>query len=348
MKKSYNLQNYKKILIIRFSSIGDIILASPLIRLLRKKFPHAEIDIIVFKEFEELVSSNPNINHVILFDRKTGLRGFLELSKRIRKRRYDLVIDIHKKLRSFFICLISGAKLKLSYPKYSFLRFLLIKFKINLYSNTPFVANNYLKAIERFGVEDDGEGLEFYIAPSKETAILELLRIEGVSKTDVLIGIAPGAYWYTKRWPKERFIELSNLLIQRKNARIIIFGGKNEIELSNEIAISLIDKPIVVAGKLSLMETAALLKRCKLLITNDTGVMHISASVKTPVVAIFGPTVKEFGFYPYRVRNRVISKSLPCKPCTTKGTSKCKTGTFECMMSISTDEVLDAVEELLK
>jgi len=348
MEILHNLLWNKKILIIRLSSIGDIILTSPLIRLIRKRFPHAKIDMIVSREFEELISANPNINQVILFDRRTGIIGLLRLCKKIREEQYDLIIDIHKKLRSLIICLTSGAKQKVFYNKHSFRRFLLVKFKINRYKEIPFIPNLYLNSIKKFGIEDDGGGLEFYIIPSKEAVILELLRIEGVSKKDILIGIAPGAHWPTKRWPKERFIELANLLIQRKNAKIIIFGGKDDVELSNEIKTSLLNKPIIAAGKLSLMETAALLKRCKVLITNDTGVMHISASVKTPVVAIFGPTVKEFGYYPYRVENRVISKDLHCKPCSTKGSTKCKINTFDCMRLISTNEVLEAVEELLE
>lgn len=338
----------KKILIIRLSSMGDIILSSKLIRLLRKKFPQANIDMVVCTEFEELVSSNPNINQVILFDRNTGIRGLLGLCKKIRQKRYDLIIDIHKKLRSFILCLTSGARQKVTYNKHSFLRFLLVKFKINRYSNTPFMANLYLKALQPFGIEDDGEGLELDINQSKEMVVLELLRQEGINKEDILIGIAPGAHWLTKRWQKEKFIELSNLLIQRQKAKIVILGGREEVELSNEIKEALISQPIIAAGKLSLMETAALLKRCKILITNDTGIMHMAAAVKTPVVAIFGPTVKEFGYYPYQVANRVISKDLKCKPCTTKGTSKCRINTFDCMRLISVNEVLEAVEELSK
>lgn len=346
--KNRKWKNIKKILVIRLSSIGDIILSSPLIRLLRRRFPYAKIDMVVCREFEELISFNHNINQVILFERKTGLGGLLRLCKKVREEQYDLIIDIHKKLRSFIICLTSGAKQLLSYNKHSFLRFLLVKFKINWYSYTPFIANLYLKSLEKFGIEDDGEGLEFYITTSKDMSVLELLRKEGIDKNALLIGIAPGAHWYTKRWLKERFIELANLLIQRNNAKIIIFGGNEEVELSNEIKISLLDTPIIAAGKLSLMETGALLKRCKLLITNDTGIMHISAAVKTPIVAIFGPTVKEFGYYPYRIPHRVISKELPCKPCTTTGSSKCKINTFDCMRLISTNEVLEAAEELLR
>jgi len=347
MKRAGNLPNYKKILIIRLSSIGDIILASPLIRLVRKRFPQAKTDIVVSTEFEELVSFNPNINQVILFDRQTGIKGLLELCKKIRQERYDLIIDLHKKLRSFLICLTSGAKERVSYNKHCWWRFLLVKFKINRYSNTPFMANLYLKSLQLFGVEDDGEGLEFYITPSKEMVILELLRREKIDKKDILIGLSPGAHWYTKRWLKERFIELANSLIQKKKAKIVILGGKEEVELSKEIETSLLSKPITAAGKLSLMETAALLKRCQVLVTNDTGIMHIAAAVKTPLVAIFGPTVKEFGYYPYRVAHRVISKDLPCRPCSTMGTSKCKINTFDCMRLISVNEVLEAVEELM-
>lgn len=341
------MEDYQKILIIRLSSIGDIVLASPLIRLVRQRFPQAKIDMLVSTEFEELVSANPNLTQVILFDRKTGLKGLWRLCKKIRKRRYDLIIDIHKKLRSFIICKTSGARQTVAYNKHSFQRFLLVKFKINRFVEIPYVANLYLKSVERFGIKDDGGGLEFHITTSKDIGILELLRQKGVSKAYPLIGLAPGAHWNTKRWIKERFIELANLLIQRKNATIVIFGGRDDVVLSNEIANLLLNKPLIVAGKVSLMETAALLKRCDVLVTNDTGVMHIAAAVKTPVVAIFGPTVKEFGYYPYRVTNRVISNNLPCKPCTTKGTSRCKINTFDCMRLISTDEVLGAVEELL-
>ncbi|MDI6736815.1 MAG: lipopolysaccharide heptosyltransferase II [bacterium] len=341
------MKDYKKILIIRLSSIGDIVLSSPLIRLVRQRFPQAKIDMLVCTEFEELISANPNLSQVILFDRKTGLKGLLRLGKKIRKEGYDLVIDIHKKLRSFIICRISGAKQTVSYNKHSFLRFLLVEFKINRFVQTPYVTNLYLKSVERFGIKDDGQGLEFNITTAKDMGILEFLRQERVSKKYPLIGLAPGAHWNTKRWPKERFIELANLLIQRKNATIVIFGGRAEVVLSNEIGGSLLNKPLIVAGKVSLMETAVLLKRCNVLVTNDSGVLHIAAAVKTPLVAIFGPTVKEFGYYPYRVANRVISKDLPCKPCTTKGTPKCKINTFDCMRLISTDEVLKAVEELL-
>lgn len=316
-------------------------------RILRKRFPQAKIDMVVSTEFEELISANPNITQIILFDRNTGLKGLLRLCKKIRGEQYDLIIDIHKKLRSFLICLTSGAKQSVSYNKHSVRRFLLVRFKINRYKEKPFISNLYLKSIEKFGVEDDGGGLEFYITPSKEAVILELLRIEGITKQDILIGIAPGAHWHTKRWHKERFIELANLLIQRKNVKIVIFGGKDEVKLSEEIKISLLNKPIIATGQLSLMETAALLKNCKVLITNDTGVLHISAAVKTPVIAIFGPTVGEFGYYPYRVTNRVISKDLPCKPCTTKGTSKCPINTFDCMNLVSTNEVLEAIEGIM-
>lgn len=302
---------------------------------------------VVSAEFEELVSFNPNLNRIILFERQTGIKGLLKLCKKIRQEQYDLIIDLHKKLRSFLICLTSGAKERVFYNKHSFLRFLLVKFKINRYSDIPFMSNLYLKSLQRFDIEDDGQGLELYITPSKDKVISELLCREGISKGDLLIAIAPGAHWSTKRWIKERYIELANLLIQNKKAKIVILGGREEVKLSDEIKASLLSEPIIATGSFSLMETAALLKKCKVLICNDTGIMHLSAAVKTPVVAVFGPTVKEFGYYPYRVDNRVITKDLPCKPCSTRGTSKCKIKTFDCMRHISTYEVLSAVEELL-
>lgn len=334
-----------KILIIRLSSIGDIVLASPLIRILRNRFKQARIDLLVAEEYKEILEANLHLNQIITFDRKTGLRGLLKLGGQIRRTQYDLVIDIHRKIRSRLISFISGAGQVITYQKRSLLRFLLVHFKLNLYREIIPVPELYLKPLKRLGLENDGGGLEFWIHPEKREVVATRLGQKGIKEEDTpLIALAPAAKWEIKRWPAESFIQVANQLAEKDGAFIALLGGPDDQGLCQEIADSIKGRVWMAAGELSLAGTAALLERSRLLITNDSGVMHIASAVGTPLVAIFGPTCKEFGFYPYGGKSVVLEKPLPCRPCTTIGRHRCKIGTHDCMRLISVEEVLEAVK----
>lgn len=337
-----------KILIIRFSSIGDIVLASPLIRILRNHFKKAEIDMLVAEEYKEILEANPHLNQVITFDRSTGLSGLLKLSGQIRKTRYDLIIDIHRKIRSCLITFLSGAGQVITYRKRSLLRLLLVHFKLNLYREISPVPELYLKPLKRFGLENDGQGLEFWIRPEKREATANRLYQKGLKEEDILIALAPSAKWETKQWPAKSFIQAANQLAEKEKAFIVILGGHADQQLCQGIANSIKGRVWMAAGKLSLAQTAAALERSSLLITNDSGVMHIASAVRTPVVAIFGPTCREFGFYPYGGKSVVLERSLPCRPCATIGNRQCKIGSHDCMRLISVEEVLEAAEGMVE
>ena len=161
-----------------------------------------------------------------------------------------------------------------------------------------------------------------------------------------LLAVAPGARWPTKRWPVERFAAVAQDLAQERGAAVVVLGGPDESRLASALCDNL-DVPVIhVAGTQPLMHSAALLSRCSLLISNDSGLMHMATALQVPVVAIFGPTVREFGFYPFQARAEVVSEPLPCRPCSTKGSIRCPRGHHACMQDISSARVLAAARTM--
>jgi lipopolysaccharide heptosyltransferase II len=342
-----------KILIIRFSSIGDIVLASSLIRALRMSYPDALIDFLVKSEYAELVRFNPHLSSVITL-RTSKMEELTDLRRRIGSERYDAIFDIHNSLRSRFLRLFSGAKHVSVVNKRVLPRFVLVKFKRNLYNEVLSVANRYLETAAMYGVHDDGKGLEIFIPDDTASAVLAIMGKYNLTRYERVVGFAPAAKHYTKRWLPERFVELGIKLAKQERAKILVFGGKNDSDFCGDIA-QLINSDLdssaaeSLAGKFSLLEIAAALDYCHVVVSNDTGVMHLAAARKRNVVAIFGSTVREFGFFPYKTKNLVIEQEgLPCRPCSHIGLAQCPKGHFKCMRDINVDRVLSATRELFE
>lgn len=340
-----------KILIIRLSSIGDIVLASPLIRAVHKQYPNAIIDFAIKKEFAVLMRHNPNINNLIIVD-SSSMKESIES---VKNGKYDWIIDIQKASRASQLINGAGAKLVTSYNKQRWNRFFLINFKWNKYKENKPVYQRYFEAVEQYNVKDDGEGTEIFITDIEEKKINSILAENKIDTGKPLITICPGAKFANKTWSKEGFIELAKKLQTEHNANIALLGGPDENALCNEIAVktrhgaSPVMPGIVVnlAGQLSLLESAALLKKSQLVIANDSGLMHMAQSQKTPVITIFGPTVKQFGFYPIEKDSTVIETNLGCRPCTKMGMDKCPKGHHKCMKDISVDMVYEPVKKYI-
>lgn len=346
------MQNFHKILIIRFSSIGDIVLASPLIRVLRTNFPKAQIDFLVKSKYAELVRFNHHLSSVI--ELKTAESKELRaLKEKIRQEQYDVIFDIHNSLRSRYLRMFSGAKVIAVIHKRVFERFMLIKFKWNFYKNAVPVAQRYLETAESFGLHDDGKGLEIFIPDETLFSVSLMMSKYRLDRYNTVVGIAPSAKHNTKMWLSERFAEVTLEAARTHHATVILFGSSEDISRCDEIAqyvnTSLgTDAAINLAGKLSLLETAAALDFCDVVLCNDTGIMHLAAARKRNLVAIFGPTVKEFGFFPYGTRATVIEQNgLPCRPCTHIGSAVCPRGHFRCMKDTTVDQVLHALTSML-
>jgi heptosyltransferase-2 len=344
----------QKTLIIRLSSAGDIVLSSLLVRAMHARFPACQIDFCVKEEFAELVRFNPNISHVIAFPTSGTLSDLRQLRRTLACSGYDLLIDIHDSLRSRYLCF--GAANVVRINKRKLLRFLLIRLNVNWYdrfTGAPSVALRYLEPVQHYGVEDDGKGLELFLPPNAGERVAALLHSERIGPTESFIGICPSAKHENKMWLKERFAEVAASLASQDGSPIVLFGSEAERPRCREIELQIHAvrgnlRALNLAGRLSFVETAALMDKCSIIITNDSGLMHIAAARKRKIVAVFGPTVRELGFFPFGTESIVVeNNNLTCRPCTHIGLPACPKGHFKCMNEITAREVFAAAETLL-
>lgn len=310
-----------KFLIIRFSSIGDIVLTTPVVRCLKQQVPLAEVHFLTKKGFASILQPNPFIDKLYLLDddlQKTI--GWLKAEK------YDYIIDLHHNLRTLRIKLGIGAK-SISFDKLNTQKWLLTALKVNRLPAIHIV-DRYLATLNRFGVTNDGKGLDFFI--------LENDRVNRESLPEPFrqrfIALVLGATFATKQLPVEKLDLLCSLL----NQPVILFGGPTEKKMGEALA-QKHPHSYNACGKFSLAQSADLLQQSAVVITHDTGLMHIAAAFQKPVISIWGNTVPEFGMEPYFGKNaptlsRLFEvKNLSCRPCSKIGYKKCPKGHFNCM-----------------
>jgi len=333
----------KRFLIIRLSSIGDILLTTPFVRALRKKYPDSLISYLTKSEYVELIQHNPNINKVYAFDSKNGISEILNWRYQIKSNRYDAIFDLHRSIRTLLMTRFIGGNKIGKYNKRYFKRFMLVNFRINLYKNIISISDRYLEVGSGYNLNNDGLGLDLFTnagSPLKET-----LKAE----SQVNLVIAPGAGYYTKRWPSQNYAKLADLLVKEINAKIILVGSKDDIPISEEIKSQMNESVTDATGDFTLLDTAAIIKQSDAVLTNDSGLMHIAVSQKKPVLAFFGSTTEELGFYPYSDKFKVLEVSdLSCRPCTHIGRDKCPKKHFKCMIDITPELALKATINLLE
>jgi len=331
-----------KILVIRLSSIGDIILTTPLLRSLRSAYPAARIAFIIKKQYEELLADSPYVDELITFDKKEGMAGLKRIKCYLLEQRFDLCLDIHKNWRSRYLrsCLNTGKTT--SYHKLILRRTVLIWFKINLYQQIKPVYQRYFDSVKGLGIQYDGLGTEIHVPPGKAEKINNLLSEAGYAFDRPMLILCPSATYYNKRWKPEGFIETARCLIREKSVFVVVHGGREDTNLCHEIATAIGPDAVNLAGLLSLSESAALLRMSTLVIANDSGLMHLAQSQKRPVVGIYGPTTRELGYFPIEKDSTVIEINLPCRPCTHNGLNKCPKKHFRCMKDIPAEKVVEA------
>ena len=325
-----NLENVKKILIIRLSSLGDILLTTPLLRSIKKMYPNISIDFILRKEYEELLIHNPNVNKLYKYAESKLEKQILFNS--IISQNYEIVIDLQNNFRTReLIRILKCPVFKLK--KRHLDKFLFVYIKINKLIDAPPIPVRYANAFDMF--ELDSYGLDFKTnnLPNKQ------LQMQTDEK---FIGMCPGARHYTKRWHKGYYTELGKLLESNKY-KVVLLGGKDDQDLCDEIAKEL-SNPINLCNENDVMQTAANMMMCNVVYSNDSGLMHLASAVNIPVIAFFGSTVKEFGFFPYKSKSLVLeSNRLLCRPCTHIGKKSCPQKHFSCMMNITPEEAFNSL-----
>ncbi|NOY07030.1 MAG: lipopolysaccharide heptosyltransferase II [Chlorobi bacterium] len=345
----YNCMNcLSRILIIRFSSLGDIVLTTPFIRALKQRFPSSTIDYVAKEEYVPLIAHDPGIDHVYFARSCDGFKGLLALAKKLRRAQYDHVFDLHNNLRSRMLRTLLAAPSS-SIRKENLKKFILVSFHKNLFKETVPVPERYARTATVFGVRLDESGPTIHVPSHVYQRAIRILESEQARSSDRSIALCPGARHFTKKWPLEKWIELAGLLLENKDTRIHLFGSKDESSCCDEIQRAYPDVISSFCGKLSLLETAAGLADCDAAVTNDSGLMHLATAVNVPVVSIFGSTVREFGFFPYRSRAVVVEKDdLSCRPCTHIGRKRCPRGHFACLNDITPRTIVQAIDDLLK
>jgi len=326
-----------RILCVRFSSIGDVLLTTPLVRVLRRRHPDAELYFVTKRAMAPLVVENPHLTRVIELDPQERMT---DLARRLRTLGPTHGLDLHGSVRSLALrwlvpCSWSG------YSKRKLARTTLIATKINIYGKQVPVPERYFEAARALDVAPDGGPPEFFLAPAARAHMKHWLAEVGLDQKPFVV-IAPGAAHATKRWPSQHWQVLTERL-QQVGYGVVAVGGPADRALVTALGARVIN----VAGEFTLQETGACLARAAVLVSGDTGVMHMASGVGTPVVALFGPTVEPFGFFPYTRRAAVLERDLGCRPCSAMGTDRCPLGHHRCLEEILPAEVAAAVQRLV-
>lgn len=327
-----------KILILRFSSIGDIVLTTPVIRCLKKQLPDAELHFAVKSAYSTIVEHNPYVSKVHV------LRDYMEeIIPAIKKEQYDWVIDLHHNLRTLQIKKALKKTPSKSFHKLNIEKWLYTSLKINRMPALHIV-DRYMQTVEHLNVRNDGQGLDYFIPEHEHVKEADIPTAHHAGYIAWVIGAAHG----TKRYPSDLVAEVCN----RIDHPIMLLGGKDDYLTGKEIAATDPFKIYNACGKFSLNESADLVRRSKFVISNDTGLMHIAAAFKKPVISLWGNTVPAFGMTPYyghyNVQNAILeTRGLRCRPCSKIGYDECPRGHFKCMNRIEPAAVNTFIQQFL-
>ncbi len=318
-----------KFLIIRFSSIGDIVLTTPVVRNLKEQCEGAEVHYLTKKQYQGILEHNPYIDKIHV------LEGSLsELAIGLRQEHFHYVIDLHNNLRT------SRVKLKLHTTSFKFNKlnkekWLMVNFKKNTLPAIHIV-DRYLKTVDFFIDKNDMKGLDFFIPEEDEVDLKNLPKTHQNS----YIAFAIGAQHATKRLPDEKIISICKKI----NQPIILLGDKNDAVVAEKVVSAIGENIYNACGKYNLNQSASLVKQAQLVISHDTGLMHIAAAFKKQIISIWGNTIPEFGMYPYlsHEKSEILEvKDLKCRPCTKIGFGKCPKKHFKCMNDIDEERIVE-------
>ena len=329
-----------KVLIVRFSSIGDIVLTTPVVRAVKQL--GAEVHYLSKRPFQSLLQPNPHIDKVWAIDKKVG-----EVKANLQQQDFDYVIDLHNNLRSLQVKWALSAK-AYTFDKINWEKWLMVNFKINRLPGQHIV-HRYMVPAARIGATYDGQGLDYFIPEKDEVAMGPLLATEafgGSPAVSPYIAFAIGAAHNTKRMPTDRIIALCDQLPMP----VVLLGGPGEAEEGEVIAKAVRQQQVVnTCGRFNLNQSASVVRQAAKVITHDTGMMHIAAAFRKDILSLWGNTIPAFGMYPFYPdgvnKNTTFEvEGLKCRPCSKIGFQQCPKGHFQCMRSIPLEEVVRAAE----
>ena len=333
----------KRILIVNVNWRGDVLFSTPFIRAIRKKHAQSFIATLLVPRCVPILENNPYLNEIIVFaeeGRHRGLLGKLRLINLLRTKHFDTVFLLHRSFTRTLLCWLAGIPERIGY--FTKKRAMLLTKLISPPLDKLHKVEYFLNIAKACGIETENKDYEFFTSPKDRNYIKNLLQENGLKESDFLVVINPGGNWGLKRWPKENFAKLSDRLIEKYQLKVIITGAKSDISLARGIASLMHNRPTIFCGGTTLGQLAALMAKVGLVISNDSGPMHIAVSQKTKVICLFGPTSPEitgpYGNGNYTVIHKDVGCEIPCY--------QLDCNDNRCMKAISVYDVLQAVQKI--
>jgi len=323
----------QKFLVIQTAFIGDVVLATALAEKLHRFYPGAKIDFLVRKGNEALLQNNPCLNEVLIWDKKESkYKNLVRLIKNVRKRRYDYVINLQRFFATGLLTALSGSRHRTGFDKNPLSRFFTRKVYHEIGNGMHEVDRN-LKLITDI-TDDSTASPRLYPSAADEEKIAPFTKKK-------FITITPSSVWFTKQYPVEKWVEFINHI--KENYAVFLLGGKENIPDCEIIAAAVSKHTVVLAGSLSFLQSAALMKHAVMNFVNDSAPLHFASAMNAPVTAVFCSTVPAFGFYPLSDASFIVQTDVPlqCKPCGLHGYKACPLGHFKCAYTIRPDQLTD-------
>lgn len=349
--RSLTQENFRRILLIKPSAVGDIVHTLPVLVRLRERYPDAQIDWFVTPENADLVCHHPALSNLVLFDRRRYARfgrewfatkGVVNLLRTLRRNRYDLVIDLHGQLRSALFTMATRAAARVGFEKTREGAWLVYSHHIPLLAESVHAVDRYLWLGRVLGFEPGEPDFRIYVPPTAEARVDELLVAHGLAGRPLAL-LVPGTVWQTKHWRVEGFAGVARHLLRREFA-VVLGGAPKDRSRVKEVA-ALCPAACDLAGQTTLAEMISLVRRAAVCVTNDSGSMHLATAFGRPLVSIFGPTSPVLTG-PYRRMEAVVQAHVPCSPCLLRKLSHCQ-HQHVCMEDVTTGMVIHRIESVL-
>ncbi|MGK9368098.1 glycosyltransferase family 9 protein [Melioribacter sp. Ez-97] len=336
------LNGNEKILVIQTAFLGDSILTLPLIQKLKDTFPESVIDVLTIPQSKQIFESSPYVNDLILYDKRRdrSLKALFRVVKEIRNRKYTRLYSPHRSFRSSLIALMSGIRFRSGFDK------AVMSFVYNYQAQYAEAVHEVQRNLRLAGFDNRDDSWKIFPEFSIEEKVFVKIKSYLPSSERKVICIAPGSVWFTKRYP--RFDEVIKMLIE-EDYFVILIGGGEDVPLCERLSEGYGESDLIsLAGKLTVVESVALLMNCHALISNDSAPVHMAMATDTPVVDVYCSTIPDFGFYPYTRFSSVVSyDGLECKPCGIHGHKSCPIKTFDCGHLLDPELIINETERLL-
>ncbi len=337
----------RSVLVIQTAFLGDAVLTTPLLEALHIRFPAASLTVLCTPEIADVFGSQAAVSHVLVFDKRGNERSWfrrIAFALSLRRHGFELALLPHRSFTSAFLAWAAGIPRRIGFSRG--------EGRWGLTDVVPFEwgvhdVDRNIALLKPLGGSVSPIPLTMQPEMAAEQKMLTRLAQAGVETQDRLLGINPGSVWATKRWLPERFAAVADRIAGELGFKVIFVGGKKDAVIVQQVMDAMKGPALNWAGTTSLKELIALIARCQLFLTNDSGPMHIAVACQVPTVAIFGPTTRQLGFFPYGKGHTVIEKDLACRPCGLHGHDQCPLGHFDCMKQITVSEVFDALKATL-